>query len=57
MQFLSPELLVPGAFGERVAKPTPQADIYAFGMVILQVCKQDYWYCTLLCILFPGPHG
>ena len=34
MQFMAPELLVPGG---KKAKPTPQADIYAFGMTIYQV--------------------
>jgi len=37
MTFMSPELLVPQKFGRRSAVPTPQADIYAFGLVILQV--------------------
>ena len=35
--FMSPELLVPEEFGQKGSKPTPQADIYAFGMVIYQV--------------------
>ena len=39
--FMSPELLAPGRFNMKEAKPSPQADIYAFGMVIFQVCKQD----------------
>jgi len=44
MQFMSPELLVPERFGRSDAKPTPQADIYAFGLVIFQVREQDYGY-------------
>jgi len=38
MQFMSPELLIPEEFGIEDALPTPQADIYAFGLVIFQVC-------------------
>jgi len=41
MRFLSPELLVPEMEG---AKSTPPADIYAFGLVIFQVCNQDFGY-------------
>jgi len=37
MKFMSPELLVPDAYNMEDAKPTPQADIYAFGLVIFQV--------------------
>jgi len=39
MQFMSPELLVPEGFGRGGRVPTPQADIYAFGLVIFQVRK------------------
>jgi len=35
--FMSPELLVPEMYDLRTPKVTPQADIYAFGMVIYQV--------------------
>jgi len=38
MQFMSPELLVPRVYGMEGAKATPQADIYAFGLVVFQVC-------------------
>ena len=37
--FISPELLAPSRFGKRESVPTPEADIYAFGMVIFQVCE------------------
>jgi len=37
MTFMSPELLIPDLFGKEGAAPTPQSDIYAFGMVIYQV--------------------
>jgi len=35
--FMSPELLVPSRFGTKDLVPTPEADIYAFGLVIFQV--------------------
>ena len=41
MTFMSPELLVPEEFGMNRAIPTTQADIYAFGLVIFQVCYGD----------------
>ena len=45
MAFMSPELFVPSKFGMTNSLPTPQADIYAFGLVIFQVCEQDWRYC------------
>ena len=58
-KFKSPELLVPEAFGKKDAIPTPQSDIYAFGLVIFQVRRQDSnpgcW--PFLCVLSPGPQG
>jgi len=39
VMFMSPELLVPGKFGFEEAFPTKEADIYAFGSVIWQVCE------------------
>ena len=42
MGFMSPELLTPDRFDKKDSKPTPQADIYAFGMVIFQVCERDH---------------
>jgi len=41
MSFMSPELLIPDLFSRADAEPTPQSDIYAFGMVIYQVFQQD----------------
>jgi len=38
-RFMSPELLVPEAYNMKTSKSTPQADVYAFGSVIFQVCK------------------
>jgi serine/threonine protein kinase len=44
MTFMSPELLMPSKFGMKDSVPTPEADIYAFGSVIFQVCKQERGY-------------
>jgi len=41
LMFMSPELLVPSKFGFTESKPTPEADVYAFGLVIHQVCDHD----------------
>jgi len=41
MVFMSPELMLPSKFGCKDSVPTPWADIYAFGLVIFQVCEQD----------------
>ena len=41
MTFMAPELLVPSKFGLEDSFPTPQADIYAFGLVIYQVSELD----------------
>ena len=44
LAFMSPELLVPSKFGIENSIPTKGADIYAFGLVIFQVCAQDLGY-------------
>jgi len=44
MTFMSPELMVPSNFGFKDSIPTPEADIYAFGLVIFQVREQDREY-------------
>ena len=41
MTFMSPELLVPSGFGLQDSVPTPEADVYALGLVIFQVCEHD----------------
>jgi len=41
VRFMAPELLMPEKFGKEDSVPTPQADIYAFGLVIFQVREQD----------------
>ena len=42
--FMSPELLVSSKFGFKDSMPTLEADIYAFGFVIYQVCEQGCGY-------------
>lgn len=37
--FMAPELLAPSKFGLEKAVPTKEGDIYAFGLVILQVLE------------------
>ena len=37
MTFMAPELLVPSQYNLPNSSPTREADIYAFGLVILQV--------------------
>jgi len=44
VMFMSPELLVPSTFGFTESKPTLEADIYAFGLVINQVCDHNGEY-------------
>ena len=39
--FMLPELLAPQRFGAKNPTPTPQLDVYAFGLVIFQVFKDD----------------
>ena len=56
MAFIAPELLMPERFGKEGSTPTPHADIYAFGMVIFQVCERDRGYQPLLHTVPPGPY-
>ena len=44
MTFMSPELLMPSKFGRSESIHTLEADIYAFGLVIFQVCGRDHNY-------------
>ena len=37
LTFMAPELLAPSKFGLKSAVPTQPGDVYAFGLVILQV--------------------
>jgi len=57
MVFMSPELLIPEEFGKTDALSTPQADVYAFGLVIYQVCERDRMYRSFLRMLSPGSYG
>ena len=56
IKFMSPELLVPEEFGKEDALPTPEADIYAFGLVIFQVRDSNRGYRSFLHIISPGPY-
>ena len=38
LMFMSPELLMPSKVGSTESVPTPEADIFAYGLVIYQVC-------------------
>jgi len=49
LAFMAPELLAPSRFGLEGAVPTQEADIYAFGLVILQVSL--LYCCHLLSFL------
>ena len=42
--FMSPELLLPQKYGFSESVLTPEADIYAFGSVVYQVCEHDRGY-------------
>jgi len=44
MTFMAPELMVPSKFGFKDSMPTSEADVYAFGLLLFQVCKQDREY-------------
>jgi len=57
MGFMAPELLVPERFGKKYSVPTPQADVYAFGLVIFQVGEQYRGYRPVSYVLSLGPHG
>jgi len=37
--FMAPELLAPSRYGMSDSVPTPESDVYAFGLVIYQVCE------------------
>ena len=45
--FMAPELLCPPKFGKRRCQVSKEADVYAFGMVILQVCTHHQGYLTV----------
>jgi len=56
MQFMSPELLELSIIDEEQAISTPQADIYAFGSTIFQVCEQDRGHRPFLFTLPSGSY-
>jgi hypothetical protein len=45
MTFMAPELLAPSNYALENSVPTQKADIYAFGLVLLQVSA--LYYCNL----------
>ena len=54
-QFMSPEISFPSKFGRKDSASTPEADIYAFGLAILQVCgRMQVWAVFLLCQVLTG---
>jgi len=42
--FMAPELLSPGMFNKTSCRVSKEADAYAFGMVVLQVCLYHLTY-------------
>jgi len=55
--FMAPELLVPHEHNKTDVTPTIQADVYAFGMVIFQVCGQYFWRLMFIYVISLGPYG
>ena len=51
MAFMAPELLVPWKFGREDSVPTPEADIYAFGFVVLQVSRRAHRYRSFVYVI------
>ena len=52
--FMAPELLAPSRYGLKSAVPTHEGDIYAFGLVVLQVFML---YCRHLPVFLDVPSG
>ena len=42
--FMAPELLMPSYYGKKDSAPTPESDIYAFGLLMFQVRGKDRGY-------------
>ena len=42
--FMAPEIMIPSRFGKNDKVPTPEADIYTFGLAIFQVREWDNEY-------------
>ena len=55
--FMAPELLAPSKFDLKNAVPTREADIYAFGLVILQVIALRHRYLPVFLNVSLGPNG
>ena len=48
MTFMAPELFAPSSYGLESAVPTQETDIYAFGLVVLQVTALCHLYLSTL---------
>lgn len=46
--FMSPELLMPSKFSVENPIPTTQSDVYAFGLVVYQVCEGSRGFLLLM---------
>ena len=57
LTFMAPELLAPSKFGLKSAVPTQEGDIYAFGLVILQVFLLYRRHLLVFPDALPGPDG
>ena len=53
LRWMSPELLDPGRYGARKARPTKESDCYALGMVVLEVLtgKSPFSRCNNLVVM------
>jgi len=54
--FTAPELLVPQKYDKKDATPTTEADVYAFALVIIQVCGQNFGRLPFIHIFSLGPY-
>ena len=54
--FMAPELLAPFKFDLKKAVPTREADIYAFGLVILQVIALHHHHLLVFLNISLGPN-
>ena len=42
-RYLAPELIIPSNFGLKSVKPSQEADVYAFGLLVLEVITLAYY--------------
>ena len=55
LAFMAPELLAPSRFGLKSAIPTQEGDVYAFGLVILQVIQLPCYRPLVFSDVLSGP--